>query len=270
MLVQMLGVFAEFERETIIDRVIAGMERKAAKGLWTGGARPLGYRIDRTLDKLVPEPAEATTVHTIFNLYTVDRLGTKAIATLLNNGRLRTRIGKPWSAHTVELILTNRNYLGEKTFRDIVVPDAHQPIINPDQFNHAQRILDKRSTNIGHRAANPSDYTLTGKIRCPQCGRGYIGTAAQGRHKTYRYYTCWSHARYGTNAGCDIHRFNADDLETAIGDALLDFYTNGADIITKAPPNSNASTPLPPPPTATNSPPSPANYVRPPQPSTDT
>src|SRR5262249_16682900 len=43
MLVQMLGVFAEFERETIIDRVTSGMERKAAKGLWTGGARPLGY-----------------------------------------------------------------------------------------------------------------------------------------------------------------------------------------------------------------------------------
>ena len=28
MMVQMLGVFAEFERATIIDRVIAGMERK--------------------------------------------------------------------------------------------------------------------------------------------------------------------------------------------------------------------------------------------------
>jgi DNA invertase Pin-like site-specific DNA recombinase len=32
MMVQMLGVFAEFERATIIDHVIAGMERKAAKG----------------------------------------------------------------------------------------------------------------------------------------------------------------------------------------------------------------------------------------------
>ena len=48
-------------------------------------------------------------------------------------------------------------------------------------------------------------------IRCPQCGRGYIGTAATGRSKTYRYYTCWSRARYGNKAGCDIHRFNADD-----------------------------------------------------------
>ena len=33
MLVQMLGMFAQFERDTIIDRVIGGMERKAAKGL---------------------------------------------------------------------------------------------------------------------------------------------------------------------------------------------------------------------------------------------
>lgn len=31
MVVQVLGVFAEFERATIIDRIVAGMERKAAR-----------------------------------------------------------------------------------------------------------------------------------------------------------------------------------------------------------------------------------------------
>ncbi|MGP3991843.1 recombinase family protein [Streptomyces sp. 3N207] len=39
-LVQMLGVVAQFERETIIDRVINGTERKAARGQWCGGYRP--------------------------------------------------------------------------------------------------------------------------------------------------------------------------------------------------------------------------------------
>jgi site-specific DNA recombinase len=198
MLVQMLGVFAEFERETIIDRVINGMERKAAKGLWTGGARPLGYLIDRTLDKLVPAPTESGTVKLIFDLYTRDRLGTQAIANTLNERGLRTRIGKSWSPHTVEIVLTNRTYLGEKRFRDITVPDAHQAIITAEQFDLAQRILGKRSAQIGQRAANPSEYTLTGLIRCPQCGRRYIGTAAHGRSKAYRYYTCWSRVRYGT------------------------------------------------------------------------
>jgi site-specific DNA recombinase len=178
--------------------------------------------------------AKATTVRTIFDLYTTDRLGTKTIAGRLNNQGLRTRLGKPWSQHTVEMTLTNRIYLGEKNWRDIVVPDAHEAIISPVQFDRAQHILGRRSAEIGQRAANPSAYTLTGLIRCPQCGRGYIGTAATGRSKTYRYYTCWSRARYGNKAGCDTHRFNADDLEAAIGDALLDFYTTGHQLITDA------------------------------------
>jgi site-specific DNA recombinase len=95
MLVQMLGVFAEFEREVIIDRVIAGMERKAAKGLWNGGPRPLGYRIDRRTWKLVPAEPEAGTVRLIFDLYVRDRLGTKAIANCLNERGIRTRLGRP-------------------------------------------------------------------------------------------------------------------------------------------------------------------------------
>jgi site-specific DNA recombinase len=39
MMVQTLGVFAEFERATPVDRVIAEMERKAARGEWRGRAR---------------------------------------------------------------------------------------------------------------------------------------------------------------------------------------------------------------------------------------
>src|SRR5689334_7468529 len=52
MLVQMLGMFAQFERDTIIDRVIAGMERKTAKGKWKGGKRPFGYQVDKTTHTL--------------------------------------------------------------------------------------------------------------------------------------------------------------------------------------------------------------------------
>jgi site-specific DNA recombinase len=187
--------------------------------------RPPARLRHRPQDNLVPEPTEAATVRTIFDLYTKDRLGTQAIATLLNSRDLRTRLSKPWLQHTVAMIVTNHNYIGEKRFRDIVVTDAHEAIITPEQFDLAQRILGKRSAEIGQRAANPSEYTLTGMIYCPQCGRRYVGTAAHGRSKTYRYYTCWSRARYGTGGGCDTHRLNADDLEAAIGSALLDFFT---------------------------------------------
>lgn len=45
-------------------------------------------------------------------------------------------------------------------------------------------------------ASNASDYLFTGKLRCPDCGRTMLGTAATGRSKTYRYHTCFTHARY--------------------------------------------------------------------------
>src|SRR5207237_7140907 len=69
MMVQMLGVFAEFERATIVERVIAGMERKAARGEWTGGAIPFGYRLDSERRYLEPEPSEAPVVVEIFERY---------------------------------------------------------------------------------------------------------------------------------------------------------------------------------------------------------
>ena len=80
MLVQMLGMFAQFERDTIIDRVIAGMERKAAKGKWKGGRRPFGYQVDKTTHTLITDEHEAVIVRLIFDLYTRDRLGSSAIA----------------------------------------------------------------------------------------------------------------------------------------------------------------------------------------------
>ena len=44
MMMQMLGVFAEFEREMIVERTRMGLARKAARGEWTGGTPPFGYR----------------------------------------------------------------------------------------------------------------------------------------------------------------------------------------------------------------------------------
>jgi DNA invertase Pin-like site-specific DNA recombinase len=40
MMLQMLGVFAEFEHATIVDRVSAGIERRAKEGKWATGRLP--------------------------------------------------------------------------------------------------------------------------------------------------------------------------------------------------------------------------------------
>jgi site-specific DNA recombinase len=172
-------------------------------------------------------------VREIYRLYTTQRLGTQAIARTLHTRGSRTRTGSPWSARTVAGILTNRVYLGELTFRDITVTEAHPPLVDEATFHQAETIMDARGEDHTRRASNASDYHLTGRIRCPKCGKALIGTAAHGRNKTYRYYTCFSRARYGTTT-CDAHRINADALDEAIFDALAGFYRHHHNLIAHA------------------------------------
>ena len=97
MMVQMLAVFAEFERATIVDRVIAGVERKATRGGWCGGSSPFGYDVDPTTGYLAPKPneapAEALLVPVIFDRYAHGRDGPRALAVWLNEAGHRTAPG---------------------------------------------------------------------------------------------------------------------------------------------------------------------------------
>ena len=158
MLVQLLGVFVEFERETIIDRVTKGMAMKASKGKWPGGSRPYGFYVDRETQKLMPHPQEAPRLREIFRLFAEERLGTRAIADELNQRGVSNRTGKPWSGHTINRIIAN-------------------PASRADARTQ--------------RAMSGSDYHLTGLITCPACGHKFIGTAATGRNRLYRYCTCF-------------------------------------------------------------------------------
>ena len=233
MLVQMLGMFAQFERDTIIDRVIAGMERKAAAGKWKGGRRPFGYQVNSATSTLVPDPAEAGVVRLAFDLYTRDRHGARTIASALNDRGHRTTTGGAWSAHQVVRVLSNRVYLGELTFRGITTTGCHPPIIENGTFADAQRILAARGEDYSKRAANGSDYLLTGLMRCPSCGKAMIGTRAHGRSRVYRYYTCFTRLRYEA-ARCDAARLDADAVEDAVIAALAGFYRHQHALIADA------------------------------------
>ena len=161
MLVQLRGVFAEFERATIIDRVVAGMERKAARGGWPGRAIPYGLCLDD--DKhLAIDPSEFPLVERIFTRYGIDQAGAATIAAELNADACRTRSGRRWSPQAVLFILRNRSYLGDVTFRDV----CHQPdesLIDPVLFEKAQVRLAERGESYDRRmtAAHP-DYPSPG------------------------------------------------------------------------------------------------------------
>ncbi|MGH3625258.1 MAG: zinc ribbon domain-containing protein, partial [Sciscionella sp.] len=66
------------------------------------------------------------------------------------------------------------------------VTDTHDAIIHTKVWEQAQAILDAWGESHAHCAASGSDYVLTGRLRCPRCGKAMIGTRATGRNKTYQ------------------------------------------------------------------------------------
>ena len=144
-MVQMLGVFAEFERATLIDRVVAGMERKAARGEWHGGKSPFGYAADTSALSVVD--SEAAVVRQIFNLCRDQRLGSRAIANWLNEEGHRTRNGKPWGYKTILDMETS-------PFEVPSIPGLHPAIIDRQTFDACTAVLDERGDDYSRRASN--------------------------------------------------------------------------------------------------------------------
>jgi hypothetical protein len=167
----------------------------------------------------------------------VRQLGTRTIANQLNARGLRNRSGKPWSGHNIGRILANRVYLGEVRFRDVVTTDAHPAIIDETTFAAAQRLRDARGDKQTQRAGSDSDYHCTGLITCPLCGHKYVGTSVRGKTRRYRCYTCFSRTRYGA-AGCPAGRIDADDLDTAVLQAVAHTFASRsrllADVVARA------------------------------------
>ena len=226
MMMQMLGVFAEFERASIIERVVMGMGRKAAEGRCVGGPQPFGYRRAPEGGRLVAEPTEAALVPLIFDLYAHQLHGSREIAARLNEAGHRTRSGRPFSWKSVLTILKNRVYLGEVGWRGEWFPGEHEALIEPGTFDKAQELLAERGDEPAKRASHSSDYLLTGLVVC-SCGSRFTGTAATGRSRSYRYYTCGSRQRYGAKT-CSAARLSADVLDEAVVHGLLDVLSDSA------------------------------------------
>ncbi len=197
MMVQMLGVFAEFERATLIDRVINGMERKVARGGWMGGSAPYGYRLNQETRILEPDPERAHAIQTIFDLYVRERMGTRSVANWLTGNGYRSPTSKPWSHRSVQTIIENRVYLGELNFRGTSHKGPHQPLVDTETFDAANRLLDERGETRAKCLSNSTDYLLSGLCFCGVCDNRFLGNAAHGRNGAYTYYTCYLRHRYG-------------------------------------------------------------------------
>lgn len=98
----MIGVFAQFERGTIVARMKAGRQMKAAAGGYAFGAPPLGMAAEG--GELVPVAAEQETLRRIADLRRDGRSLREIADTLTTEGRLPKR-GARWHPETLRRVV---------------------------------------------------------------------------------------------------------------------------------------------------------------------
>jgi site-specific DNA recombinase len=129
---QIIGAFAEFERNMIGDRTKFGMERKAQEGGFITKA-PRGYKL---LNKQLILGDKHEEINNIFEEFT------KTDVSL-------TQLAKKYKMTTsgIKKLLKNMTYIGKVKFAGQISNGQHDPIISFGLFNKAQEKLEKISFN---------------------------------------------------------------------------------------------------------------------------
>lgn len=129
---------AEMERDNITKRTSGGRKVKAAKGGYSGGQAPMGYKVSN--GTLVINEEEAAAVRRIFQLRDSGVSLVDAIDILRDEG-YKTRKGKDFALATLYSIVNNRKtYQGYYHYgkTNEWVKGQHEPILKEDSTNDDQ------------------------------------------------------------------------------------------------------------------------------------
>ncbi|WP_339847780.1 recombinase family protein [Paenibacillus sp. FSL W7-1088] len=242
LMLQILGSFAELERNQIIENVKMGMNERAEQGKWNGGI-VLGYK--SVNKQLIIDEKEATLVRYIFDLY-INGKGYKAIANQLNKEGYKTKKNAFFAIPTIRTIIINPLYAGFIRFNQVqnwnerrragknenytLVQGEHEPIIDLAVWEKAKSMNEMKShkptkTFHGH-------FPLTTLLRCPMCGQGMIGHRTKNSTGEYlRYYQCAALRSKGS-AVCKTNLVRADEAEAFVF-KRIEQITSNPDLLEK-------------------------------------
>ncbi len=229
---------AQFERKQVAERVSLNFHSRAMRGLINGGQAPLGYDKDpaKRCTYIVNE-AEAAQIREIFQTYLSSGSLARTAQILKEAGlgpkqKSKRRSADSWNTKNLSLLLRSRVYIGErevnvkykkddqktlKSFQKFSIAKASWPaIIDPKLFEQVQTQLETATSAERSKRSKGvfNIYWLSGLIRCPDCGRGYLGACAHGRNQVHRYYVHPSSKIEGVN--CRYRRIRAEEIESQV------------------------------------------------------
>jgi site-specific DNA recombinase len=252
MLVQMQGVFAEYERAKIAERTRRGRIHRARMGQVSvlSGA-PYGYRYVPRSDEAPAEfqvvLGEARVVRDIFRWLVEEHASIREIARRLDAAGIPTRGGGAWALGTLKHMLENRAYVGTAEFgkREAVArgaqirPGRGRPTVARGEKTSARKTPPEqrigipvpalvteatfaaardqlaRNRALSARRATEGVYLLQGLVRCGRCGYAVSGTKHGPASKCppVAYYRCRSAA---AKVRCGMAGVRGDLLETHV------------------------------------------------------
>jgi site-specific DNA recombinase len=235
LVLSILAIFAQFERERSAERTRDKLRAATAKGMWTGGFPVLGY--DVVDKKLVTNEKEAEQVRVIFAIYLeiasmmgvvseLNRRGWKTKTYKTKGGKVRP--GKDFTFGAVRSMLQRQVYIGLVESRGEVYPGQHDAIIDKATWDAVQALIKGNTRNGGSfQRHRPPARMLSGLLFCGVCGSGMIHEQASsgGTTRKYRYYRCGQTAKKGTTA-CPSSRVPAGQIEQFIVDRIREIGTN--------------------------------------------
>lgn len=216
-MIGVLAVFAQLERDMIVERTTSGRRQKISQGIWSGGRIPFGYKWNKELQKFEIVPEEAWIVKEIFRRY------------LLGHSRLSIaewaadRTNKRTIDHsTIRDMISRPVYKGDLVNADQVYIGSHEPIIDPETWEAAQKETIKRKEGV----TPLGEYLLTGLLQCGVCGGNIVHVHRKdkknGKVYIYDYYTCKNqHVRKkDSTANCSLNYLRRYKIENFVIDQI--------------------------------------------------
>ena len=204
-MIGVLSVFAQLERETILERTRIGLKKRAEAGLWRGGGKiPFPYRYDRNTGTLVPIPEQVELLHKMISLY-ISGKSFNAIGNIvgMDESMVETRI----------LSITNT---GKVPYRDEVFDGQHEAVVSDELYEEVLRVNKVRSREKYER-----HYLLSGKVYCGDCGAKYRYQKWGKRLIMYCYSQQKSKPKYIKDPNCKNKRWDTFEVEDAVLEELF-------------------------------------------------
>ncbi len=162
LLESILEGYAEYYSAELSEKVRRGMTENALKARSNGVRAPFGYYVDEN-DQYQIDEGKAPIVKEIFTLYADGKKITEIVEIMKARG-VQNR-GYTMNYNAIFRILTNRKYIGEYKFGDVVIPNGMPAIVDEDIFNKIQaRMKRNKKAPAMHRSEDDVIEELADRI----------------------------------------------------------------------------------------------------------